>query len=149
MPTHGIRATSVAPFVLAAILWPFPAHAQASDRGSVRQRAALDSVALAVRTLQSRVDSLTAADRDTPLSVASASPGSAPAPRAGGAYMNISFDGLVDFGWSSEADVRSLEMGDHDPLVRGFTIPNAEISLDGTVDPHFKGFSNIVLKLDE
>jgi len=32
--------------------------------------------------------------------------------------------------------------------VRGFTIPNAEISLDGNVDPYFKGFSNIVLKID-
>jgi hypothetical protein len=27
-------------------------------------------------------------------------------------------------------------------------MPNAEISLDGAVDPYFKGFSNIVLKLD-
>ena len=26
--------------------------------------------------------------------------------------------------------------------------PNAEISLDGAVDPYFKGFSNIVLKID-
>jgi hypothetical protein len=32
--------------------------------------------------------------------------------------------------------------------VRGFTIPNAELALDGAVDPYFKGFSNIVLKLD-
>src|SRR5437016_244305 len=27
-------------------------------------------------------------------------------------------------------------------------MPNAEISLDGAVDPYFKGFSNIVLKID-
>jgi hypothetical protein len=33
--------------------------------------------------------------------------------------------------------------------VRGFTIPNAEIALDGAVDPYFKGFGNIVYKLDE
>ena len=74
----------------------------------------------------------------------------APAPpvRTSGAYMNVSFDGLTDFGWSSEADVGSLQLGDHDPLVRGFTIPNAELALDGTVDPYFKGFSNIVYKLD-
>jgi hypothetical protein len=41
-----------------------------------------------------------------------------------------------------------LEQGDHDPKVNGFTMPNAEISLDGAVDPYFKGFSNIVLKID-
>jgi hypothetical protein len=63
--------------------------------------------------------------------------------------MNLSFDGLGDFGWSSRRDVRSIQPGDHDPRVRGFTVPNAEVVLEGTVDPYFKGFSNIVLKLDE
>jgi hypothetical protein len=62
--------------------------------------------------------------------------------------MNIGFVALTDAGWSTEPDVNSLELGDHDPHVRGFTIPNAEISLDGAVDPYFKGFSNIVLKID-
>jgi hypothetical protein len=33
--------------------------------------------------------------------------------------------------------------------VRGFSIPNAELALDGTVDPYFKGFANIVYKLDK
>ncbi|MEO8201812.1 MAG: hypothetical protein ABI679_14880, partial [Gemmatimonadota bacterium] len=54
-----------------------------------------------------------------------------------------------DFGWSSESDVPSLQRGDHDPQVRGFTVPNAEISLDGAVDPYFRAFANIVWKLDE
>jgi hypothetical protein len=72
----------------------------------------------------------------------------AAAPRASGQYMNIGFVALTDAGWSTETDVESLELGDHDPHVRGFTIPNAEISLDGAVDPYFKGFSNIVLKID-
>ena len=62
--------------------------------------------------------------------------------------MNIGFDGLMDFGWSSASDVGSLQLGDHDPHVRGFTIPNAELTLDGAVDPYFKGFANIVYKLD-
>ena len=62
--------------------------------------------------------------------------------------MNVSFVGLMDFGWSTESDVASLQLGDHDPHVRGFTIPNAELALDGTVDPYFRGFSNIVYKLD-
>ena len=62
--------------------------------------------------------------------------------------MNIGFVGLTDFGWSTERDVGALQLGDHDPQVRGFTIPNAEIALDGAVDPYFKGFGNIVYKLD-
>ena len=69
--------------------------------------------------------------------------------RAPGAYMNVSFVGLTDFGWSTESNVRSLQVGDHDPRVRGFSIPNAELALDGAVDPYFKGFVNIVHKLDE
>jgi hypothetical protein len=68
--------------------------------------------------------------------------------RAPGGYMNIGFDALADFGWSSESDVGSLQLGDHDPAVRGFTIPNAELTLDGAVDPYFKGFASIVYKLE-
>src|SRR6185503_16890366 len=75
-------------------------------------------------------------------------PAQQPVVRAAGGYMNIGFDGLADFGWSSEKDVASLQRGDHDPHVRGFTVPNAEISLDGAVDPYFKGFANLVYKID-
>jgi hypothetical protein len=42
-----------------------------------------------------------------------------------------------------------LELGDHDPINRGFSLRNAEIVLDGAVDPYFKGFANIVFKLDK
>lgn len=63
-------------------------------------------------------------------------------------YMNVGFVGLTDFGWSTEPEVGSLQLGDHDPRVRGFTVPNAELTLDGAVDPYFKGFANIVYKLD-
>src|SRR5436190_8109713 len=70
--------------------------------------------------------------------------------RAGSAYMNISFDTLMDFGWSTAPDPsRVLQLGDHDPIKRGFSLRNAEIVLDGAVDPYFKGFANIVLKLDK
>jgi hypothetical protein len=69
--------------------------------------------------------------------------------RAGQAYMNVSFDALMDFGWSSASDPSAeLQLGGHDPTARGFTLPNAEIALDGAVDPYFKGFANIILKLD-
>src|SRR5687768_7724352 len=79
-----------------------------------------------------------------------ARPPASPAPAAQGSptYMNIGFVALTDFGWSSERDVGTLQLGDHDPKVRGFTIPNAEISLDGAVDPYFRGFANIVFKID-
>src|ERR1044071_3996118 len=70
--------------------------------------------------------------------------------RAGSAYMNISFDALMDFGWSTASDPSAmLQLGDHDPIKRGFSLRNAEIALDGAVDPYFKGFGNIVLKLDK
>ena len=63
------------------------------------------------------------------------------APARTGTYMNIGFVALVDAGWSTARDVRALQLGDHDPRVRGFTIPNAELTLDGAVDPYFKGFA--------
>jgi hypothetical protein len=64
-------------------------------------------------------------------------------------YLNISFDALMDFGWSTTAHVTAIERGDHDPLQRGFTLPNEEIFLDGAVDPYFKGVADLVFKLDE
>ena len=69
-------------------------------------------------------------------------------PRGPATYMNIGFSGLMDFGWSTEADVQSIQRGDHDPAVRGFTVPNEELTLDGAVDPYFKGFLNVVYKID-
>lgn len=73
-----------------------------------------------------------------------------PVMRAGNAYMNISFDALMDAGWSTAPDPSAqLELGDHDPIKRGFSLRNAEIAVDGAVDPYFKGFGNIVFKLDK
>jgi type II secretory pathway pseudopilin PulG len=70
--------------------------------------------------------------------------------RAGSAYMNISLDALGDFGWSSASDPSQfLELGDHDPQSRGFGLLNTELVFDGAVDPYFKGFANIVFKLDQ
>ena len=70
--------------------------------------------------------------------------------RAGSAYMNISFDTLMTVGGSTVSDPSArLQLGDHDPIKNGFSLRNAEITLDGAVDPYFKGFGNIVLKLDK
>ena len=69
--------------------------------------------------------------------------------QSGANYLNVSFDTLVDFGWSTEPHVDTVtQLGDHDPSQRGFSLRNAELSLDGAVDPYLKGFANIVLKLD-
>ena len=69
--------------------------------------------------------------------------------RAGPAYLNLGVSALVDAGWSSTADVGELQRGGHDPVQRGFSLPSTELALDGAVDPYFKGFANLVLKLDD
>ncbi len=101
-------------------------------------KAAADSIAL-VRQLEKELGG-NAADTTTATTAA--------APRATGGYMNIGFVTLVDAGWSSEKDVGTLQPGDHDPKVRGFTMPNTELTFDGAVDPYFKGFANIVYKIE-
>lgn len=97
-----------------------------------------------LRALQERVDSLVRAGASPAPS--ESRPAQAPPGRA--VYMNIGFSGLSDFGWSSQRDVGVLQRGDHDPVVRGFTIPNEELTLDGSVDPYFRGFVNVVYKLE-
>jgi hypothetical protein len=63
-------------------------------------------------------------------------------------YMNISFDGLFVLAGSSAKDLDHIEVGDHDPMQRGFNARNIELAFDGAVDPYFEGFANIVFKLD-
>src|SRR4029077_6099818 len=63
-------------------------------------------------------------------------------------YMNISFDGLFALAYSSDKHLDQLEVGDHDPMQRGFNARNIELAFDGAVDPYFEGFANIVFKLD-
>jgi hypothetical protein len=90
-----------------------------------------------------------------PAPAASSTPAAAPAvpvaaARPGSAYMNISYGAVMAAGWSSQQDPSAqLELGDHDPIKRGFALRNAEIAVDGAIDPYFKGFANIVLKLDK
>ena len=134
--------------VAAAMVWGSHAVAQTADSTARRQQRTLDSLMLVIRSLQERIDSIGRVRVDT----TSASAGqvqTAPAQSGRtGSYMNIGFVTLADLGWSSEPNVGSLQLGDHDPAVRGFTLPNAEITLDGAVDPYFRGFSSIALKLD-
>ncbi len=130
-----------------------PAEATASP-SKPSGNAPADSLAATIERLNRRVEALRSVQcapgtAGQPAAPQLATPAQqVPPARTGGAYMNIGFVSLTDLGWSTEPDVGSLQLGDHDPLVRGFTLPNSEISLDGAVDPYFKGFSSIVLKLD-
>ena len=117
------------------------ARARADSIRVARELKMPDSLAAVIRSLQERMDSLARTGEQPQL----------PQPQAlriGSMYLNIGFSGLADAGWSSEPNVGSLQRGDHDPAVRGFTIPNEELTLDGAVDPYFKGFVDIVYKLD-
>lgn len=111
---------------------------QIPDSTARRQQRTLDSLSATLAAVQARVDSLAAKPSAPPM---------APM-RASGAYMNISFVGLTGFDWSTTKDVGALQVGDHEPHVRGFVIPNTELALDGTVDPYLKAFANIVYMLD-
>ncbi len=141
------KLVQAATAVAVTMIWSSHVAAQTTDSTVRRQQRTLDSLIAVIKGLQARIDSV---GRIRPDSAAAALPatGSQPPVRSGTGYMNIGFVTLADLGWSSEPDVRSLQLGDHDPAVRGFTLPNAEVTLDGAVDPYFRGFSNIVLKLD-
>ncbi len=125
---------------VACLLVPIAGQTQAPQkRDSVAKAdsvARADSIAL-IKTLEKELGS---AGTDTGNVAA--------APRASGGFMNIGFVALTDAGWSTADDVGALQPGDHDPKVRGFTIPNTEISLDGAVDPYFKGFASIIFKIE-
>jgi hypothetical protein len=55
--------------------------------------------------------------------------------------INVSLDILAAFGSStaSNADIRTLQGGGHDPSQRGFTLQEAELGLSGAIDQSFAG----------
>lgn len=63
---------------------------------------------------------------------------------SGKSYLQISLDGLVAMGASTDPDVPGLQLGSHDPSRRGFTLQNMEIVLNGAVDPYFTAQANII-----
>ena len=141
MKVQHVAATLVAALNLYAASLP---GQQPSDTAARRQQRTLDSLAAVMSALRARLDSLSEAPHGA---MAMAQQSGAPART--GAYMNVGFVSLTDAGWSTTPNLGALLQGDHDPKVRGFTIPNSELALDGAVDPYFKGFSNSVFKLNE
>ncbi|HVR85612.1 MAG TPA: hypothetical protein VMU54_14945 [Planctomycetota bacterium] len=75
------------------------------------------------------------------------------APPSGSAFklIDLAFDILAVGGTSSasEAEMRDLEAGGHDPKNRGFTMQNVELTFAGVVDPYLRGDANIVLQIDQ
>jgi hypothetical protein len=63
---------------------------------------------------------------------------------AGKNYLNLSLNGLVVAGGSSENDVPGLQLGSHDPSRNGFTLQNVELVINGAVDPYFTAQANVV-----
>jgi hypothetical protein len=68
---------------------------------------------------------------------------------SGQAYINLSLIGDVVVGSSTEADIEDLlNQHHHDPKQRGFNLTGLELTLDGAVDPYFKGLATMSLVLE-
>ncbi|HKE01542.1 MAG TPA: hypothetical protein VKE69_11075, partial [Planctomycetota bacterium] len=67
------------------------------------------------------------------------------------AYLDLSFDVLSAVGASQATDdeLDVVQPGGHDPNQRGFTLQNAELSLQGAVDPYLRGDAHIVFQIDK
>jgi len=64
--------------------------------------------------------------------------------------VDISFDTMAAFGWSTATNdqLAALQAGGHDPNKRGFTLQQAELSAAGAVDPYFNGEAYMVFTED-
>jgi hypothetical protein len=64
--------------------------------------------------------------------------------------LDISLDTLWAFGLSTAEDdeLAFFQGGSHDPRRRGFSLPQAELSFSGAVDPYFTGEAHLVYFLD-
>jgi hypothetical protein len=63
-------------------------------------------------------------------------------------FVNVSLNVLTAVGGSTGEDVEDLQLGGHDPSQRGFTLQQAELTLEGRIDPYLRGQANTVLFLD-
>ena len=126
------------------------------ERVIASQRAEID-------VLKQEVAAIHAAPPRPLLAETSAPIGSAPAPLLaskpwspsdairvgkGGTYADLSMVGTFAVGGSTANDLGALQLGGHDPRQRGFTVQGVELSLQGAVDPYFRGAANIAFLLD-
>jgi hypothetical protein len=70
------------------------------------------------------------------------------APRA--RLVDLSLDVLSSMGTSTatNAELETLQAGDHDPRQRGFTLQNVELSMMGAIDPYLFGEAHIIYFID-
>jgi len=142
-PQSAEVSSSPAPAASAPPLFPTTDSAVVTSAPSVNANGTTTAFPTTDTAVTSISDTVSSSDTGSSLTQ--------PIPITGGGnknYMNISFDGLFALAASSARDLYNVEVGDHDPQQRGFNARNAEIAIDGAVDPYFEGFANIVLKLD-
>ncbi|MDW8310356.1 MAG: hypothetical protein RMK20_13360, partial [Verrucomicrobiales bacterium] len=67
----------------------------------------------------------------------------------GSAYADLGLVATVAAGGSTARDIEGgTQLGGHDPNQRGFTLQGVEMSLQGAVDPYFRGNVNLLFGLD-
>ncbi|MBL9169864.1 MAG: hypothetical protein JNN07_19155 [Verrucomicrobiales bacterium] len=67
----------------------------------------------------------------------------------GNAYLDLGLVGTMAVGGSTADDIEGgLQLGAHDPRVRGFTLQGLEASFTGAVDPYFRAASGILFQID-
>lgn len=67
----------------------------------------------------------------------------------GGAYADLGLVATVAAGGSTARDIEGgTQLGGHDPNQRGFTLQGLELSLQGAVDPYFRGNANLLFSVD-
>ncbi|HET6165002.1 MAG TPA: hypothetical protein VFG37_15130 [Planctomycetota bacterium] len=98
-----------------------------------------------------------ALDQELGKAPSSANPAKPSTPAAvdlpGGAQLkllDISLDVLASLAGSTErsSEMQNLQLGDHDPNRRGFRLNQAEISLQGAVDPYFTAEMHLVTSIE-
>ena len=145
------------PALVLVVVLPVSARAQSDTETLEQLKREMEQLHEQMQVLEKKIESYEVKKVGTaPPKPAAALPSSQPwspsqpitVMSSGANYMNVSFDLLTNLGTSTKKDVEELELGDHDPDQRGFSLRNAEFALDGAVDPYFKAFANVVFKLD-
>ena len=63
--------------------------------------------------------------------------------------MALAVEAIAGASSERDASIQNLQAGGHEPKQRGFTVPNAELSIGGSVDPYFAAQANIVWLISE